>query len=291
MQRFLLSLVVLALGLIVACGGGSDDGDEGNDEGGDPASPTATASAAPSGGGSTGGSSASTPAPSSGGGDSDFCSPAGAEAVFNGFDFTGAGDLEATLGSLGPALEAWIENAPSEIRDDARLASETMRGLIELLEENDYNVFALGGAAAADPRFAAIESPEFTAATDRIAAYCGIEVPAAPALDGGAAGGGTAPFNPTFGEGTLPEDFPEELIPPSSQVGVTADAGLGLTVQFMTTATIDEVIEFYTDLLGSPLASDSDGTIWSQISASSGATVSVMELDGAVIVTVVVVSS
>ena len=78
------------------------------------------------------------------------------------------------------SLDSWVDNAPSEIRDDTRTAAETMRNFINLLDEFDYDVFAMV-AAGDDPRFAAIQSPAFTEATNRIAAYCGIEIEA-PAL-------------------------------------------------------------------------------------------------------------
>ena len=161
--------------------------------------------------------------------------------------------------------------------------------MIELLEEHDYDFLAMVSNASADPRLAAIQSPAFTEATNRIAAYCGIEIDA-PALDGGSATGAGAPLNPTFDEGTLPDNFPEELIPPSSEVGLTADAGLGLTVQFTSTATREEALAFYEAVFGPPTFSDDEATLWSDFAGSSARTVTLGGSDGALAIVVVIVS-
>ena len=135
---------------MIACGGGGDDSDK--DAGGDSTSPDKSSES------------------SGGAADSDFCSPEGSEAIFDGMDFMTATDLKTELALVRESLDSWVDNAPSEIRDDARTAAETMRDLIDLLDEFDYDIFAMV-AAGDDPRFAAIQSPAFTEATNNIAAY------------------------------------------------------------------------------------------------------------------------
>ena len=285
MHRFWLLIAALFVGLIVACGSGDDgDGAEGGD--GDSSEPAASG-ASSAGGGSDRDDSGGSRGSSSDGADSDFCSPEGAEAVFDGMDFTTPGDLEAQLGGVSSALDAWVDNAPSDIRDDASVAAETMRGLIELLEEYDYGLLATMASAAGDPRFVALESSAFTEATNRISEYCGIEVEA-PTVGGGA---GDTPFNPTFGEGELPEDFPDELVPPASEVGLTAVAGLGATIEFQSTGTLEEIKDFYNDVLGQPSFSDGESTVWLEFSASGGRTVPVIGSDGELLIVVVLVAS
>jgi len=83
-----------------------------------------------------------------------------------------------------------------------------------------------------------------------------------------------------FAQGALPEDFPETLIPPDSTIGVAGDFGVGIAVEFTSTATLNTVIEFYKDELGNPMLSSSDGTLRSDIDGTKATSVTISGSDG-----------
>ncbi len=91
------------------------------------------------------------------------------EAAFGEGDFSGLGEyfgeaLDLMRGSLG--------SAPSEIRDDVGTLIAGFETFVEVMEDYDYNLFAI---PEDEPRLAALDDPEFDAASDRISAYCGVD--------------------------------------------------------------------------------------------------------------------
>jgi len=260
MRRFISVFAVIALGLVIACGGDDDSSDAGSSD--DAAS---------------GGSS------SSGGSKDNFCTPEYADAIFEGFDpLSDTDDLEEAVKQMNNVLDRWADDAPSEIRADVRIIVDAMEGFFEILEENDFDFIAMAFAAEDDPRVAALDSAEFAAATERLNEYCGYDdldigsttgSPSTPTTDGGVTDGG-------FAEGTLPEDFPENLIPPDSTVGVSGDFGVGIGAEFNSTATLDDVLDFYKDVLGDPTLSSAEGTIWSVFDDDTAISVAVSGSDG-----------
>jgi hypothetical protein len=276
MRRLIALLTILVLGLAVACGG--DDGDSS-----DPApeaSPAATATegSTSSGGGSTG----------SGDSKDGFCTPDNIDAVFDGFEATtDLADLETQFSQMSDILDDWADGAPSEIKDDAQIIARAVRGLIELFEENDYDIIAVGTSATDDPRVLALDSDEFVAATDRLSEYCGYDI--APPLDGptlslepGSAG--------DLGDGTLPDDFPAELIPPDSTVEFAGLIGPGIGAQFTSTATIDKILAFYEDVLGPPTVTSDESTIWSIFEDNTLTTATISGVDGNVDIAITISS-
>jgi hypothetical protein len=285
-RRFALLVGILVLGLVVACGGG--DGDDSNGESGTPSSGDGSSSSSSDGGSSSSG--------GGGGSDSDFCSPDDFDAIYGSLDFTDFSDLESQFSQLGDALEEWADRAPGEIEDDVEVMVDALRGLIELFEEYDYDFLAIGLGASEDPRFLALESDEFTAASERVSEFCGydFEVPSGGLSDGGTSsdgggstGGGGGGFSGAVG---LPDDFPEELTPPDSEVTFAGNLGFGDTVSFSSTATIAEIVEYYTDALGDPTASDSESALWSVIGSETLTTVAVTGTDGDLEVVVLIAS-
>lgn len=274
-RRFTVFLGILALSLLIACGGGDDDSS--NDA--DSSKPSDSSS-------SSSDSSSSGSSSSSSGSKDNFCTPEYADAVFEGFDpLSDADDLEAELKEMNKLLDRWADDAPSEIRDDVRTIVDTMHGFFEILEENDFDFMAMAFAAEDDPRLAALDSAEFTAATNRLNEYCGYEdidvdsgsgsATAIPDSDGSSSGGFT-------NDGTLPEDFPAPLVPPDSTVEFAGDFGVGSGAEFSSTATVDDILDFYKKALGDPTLSSSEGTIWSTFQDGQAITVTVSGSDGAV---------
>lgn len=267
MRRFITLFAILALGLVVACGGGDDDSSD-------------------SDGASDSGSSSSSGGSSSGGSKDNFCTPEYADAVFEGFDpLSDTDDLEDAIKEMNSLLGRWADDAPSEIRSDVRIIVDAMEGFFEILEENDFDFMAMAlSADPDDPRLASLDSAEFVAATDRLNEYCGYEdidtgssigSATAPSDDGGSSSG-------SFTTGTLPDDFPAPLVPPDSTIGVTGDFGVGIGAEFTSTATVDDIIDFYKKALGDPTLSSSEGTIWSTYQDGQAITVTVSGPDGAV---------
>lgn len=268
MRRLALLFAVFAFGLVIACGGGDDDGGDDGDggNGGGNNEPSATASSNndnddndngdndDDGDDDDGG--------SSNGSNSDFCSPDRADAVFNNLDFTSLdmGNLQEQFEEMDDILEDWADDAPGEIRDDVNTLVDGMRGLIEVLEEYDYNFIAVGTNAANDPRFLALDDPKFQEASDRIADYCGFDTSDPVGSTGGGSGGGSVGGGAFSTD--LPDDFPSRLVPPESAVGAVVDAGFGLTIEFTSTATADDMKAFYEDELGNPTFADSESVLW-----------------------------
>ncbi len=189
---------------------------------------------------------------------------------------------------MSTLLDRWANDAPSEIRSDVGIIVDTMKGFFELLEENDFDFMAVALAAEDDPRLAALDSTKFNAAVDRLNEYCGYDIESA--VDTGSnSGSGTATAVSGsgssaaggFAQGTLPEGFPENLIPPDSTIGASGDFGVGSAVEFASTATLNDVIEFYKNELGDPMfSSPSNGTLWSVIDGTKATSVTISGSDG-----------
>lgn len=286
MRRLGLLIAVFALGLVIACGGGDDDGgdDDNGGNGGGNNEPTATASSGDSNndndddGDNDDGDNDNN---SGDGSNSDFCSADNLDSVFDSTHFTNFGDLKSEFEKLDDALDALQDNAPNDIEDDVDTVVDTLRGLIELLEENDYNFVALASAQD-DPRLLALDSDEFNEASDRVGDYCGFDI--GDSGDGGGLsvpGGGGSPGGSFSVD--LPEDFPSELVPPDSEVGAVVDAGFGLTVEFTSSSTTEEVKAYYEDELGTPTFADSESVLWTNASQ----TVTITGTDGNVTVVII----
>ena len=304
MRRFALLFIVMVLGLTAACGGDdATDSDAGSDGG-----TSTNASSGDSNGSddsgdddSGGGSSASTPEPtggsSGGGSDDDFCRPDNVDAVFDNLDFTAnLGNLEEQFSGLRAALGRWADNAPGEIEDDVRVLVAGTRGMIDLFEEYNYDFLAIGTSAIDDPRFTALEDPEFQAASDRVASFCGFDAdpPSIGSIPGpgtSPGGGGSPGGDGGFTSGALPDGFPEALEPPNSEIGFAGNIAGAVTAEFSSTSTIEEIREFYEGQLGEPTLVDQESMIWSILDGSSFTNVTVTGTDGDLVIVVAIVGT
>ncbi|MFQ5556536.1 MAG: hypothetical protein ACE5GB_03375 [Acidimicrobiales bacterium] len=96
-----------------------------------------------------------------------------------------SGDLEAVAGyfddSFGLMQQA-AAVAPGEIRDDVEVLVTGFRGMIDVLEEFDFDFTAI---PSDDPRISALDDPRFDEASDRLDAFCGIDSDEDEETDGG----------------------------------------------------------------------------------------------------------
>ena len=242
--------------VVAACGGG----DEGTDTTVAP-STTAAGTQAPGGDAGDGGGGeatttqapAATPAPGSGS-SSDFCVTAAevedTDIGLSTFNATPA-EIEATINELIGFLDQAVALAPDEIADDVAVLRQVFVDFADLLAEYEYDFFRIAAEAENDPRFLAFDTDAIEQASNNIAAYCGFEidpdsgsseVPAPPPDD--------VPDVMTEG---FPDTFPEALVPPGV-VSVESFDSPGLqSLVIMSEASFDEVVAFYTSVLGDPL--------------------------------------
>lgn len=265
-RRFTWLLTALIVGLLIACGGSDDDSSESD----------ATSSGDS---GSTSSSATDDSNSSSSGSKDNFCTPEYTDAVFEGFDpLSDLDNLEAEVGEMNKLLDRWADDAPSEIRADVRVIVDAMHGFFEILAENEYDFMAIATSASTDPRFLALDSDAFQTATDRLSEYCGYDIDppqaSGPELSGSPGAPGGLP------EGELPEDFPEALIPPASEIEFAGLVGPGIGAQFTSTASFDEVIAFYEEVLGDATVTSDESTIWSIFEDGALTTVTVLGTDG-----------
>lgn len=249
MRPFWLTLGAFALALLIACSGGGDD-DSSDDSGSS---------------GNDGG-----------GGGGNFCTSDNFNEL-NDVNFSDLDNLEAQFEALDDHLDDWADDAPGEIEDDVEFVTERLRGLIDLLRENNFNFLALA-TSQDDPRLTALDSSEFTEATDRIGDFCGFDFNA-PSPSGGVPGGlggsGGSDGSPGTDGGSFTDGaLPEELIPPDSEVEGTINVGVAQIVQFNSTATIDQIRDYYNERLGDPLSASSDGIVWLNVQGTNTVTVS-----------------
>lgn len=186
---------------------------------------------------------------------------------------------ELFVSNLG-AINQATELAPPEIRGDVNMFATAYAGFVELLAEIEFNFLAMANVDPDDPRLAALESPELEEAGDRIEAYCGIDnfiatSPTPPNDPGDSSAGGT------FEGGELPTDFPTELLPEGAELAVVLNVQGADSVTYDVVLAADEVIAFYTDLLGAAAAelSDPKGALWITSYAGTSLTVTVAETD------------
>jgi hypothetical protein len=152
MRRMITTMTVVALaaGTLVACGG--DDG-----------------------GGASG---------------ADFCETAEAfkvqsdsgDAIFDADEAPSSDQLRDVFVGLRSATSDMVDAAPEEIADDAKLVGDAIDGFVGALEDADFDAEAI----VTDPAFAetmdSLTGPEVTAAQDRITAFvkdeCGVDLDA-----------------------------------------------------------------------------------------------------------------
>ena len=199
--------------------------------------------------------------------------------IFDGLDVAALGraDLEDQADVVREALARWADSAPGEIRDDVEVLAATVSDLYELLEEHEYDFSALG--AGRSRRFALRGtglSARFNEAAANFERYCGFDLqrPSVAPPQGTSSGG------PVILDGELPDGFPQELVPPDSEVVAAGSAGPALTGTFRSTATLDAIREFYEDILGDPNVIDSENFVWSVFRDGQVTAVTVSGTDG-----------
>ena len=255
----------------------------------------------------------------SGGAKDKFCSPEETDAVFDELDFSGA-SAEIDYDAVRDALKDWEKSAPGEVKDDAKVVANGIRGLLELLEENDGNFLAMAMAAESDPRMQALDSEEFNAASDRLDEYCGYSI--GDFGDGGSSGSGSSGSGSTgsgstgsgstgsgssdsgsssggssgsagggfSGASGLPDDFPKELVPPKSELTFAGSIAGALTGEWTSTMTIEEVLAYYSDEFGDPMYVDSESALWSIVDGDKLISVNVSGSDGDLAIQVVILT-
>jgi hypothetical protein len=119
-----------------------------------------------------------------GGSASDFCDvveDAQADfAEFEEFDGSDTSNLEETFTQAGEAFEELADSAPSEIEDDMKVLNEAMQDFLQVLEDADWDVFALAADEDAAAKLEALSSEDFETASDNVAQFakdeCGVDL-------------------------------------------------------------------------------------------------------------------
>ena len=251
MTRFVRLLTVMMV-VLAACGGGDSEAASTTTlvaAGDDPTTSTTTTTESPvdSGAGASG----------------DFCGFLG--DYVDDTDFSPIGlspeGIEGLFKDNLAAMQQARGLAPSEIAGDVGLFVDAYGDFIDFMDDFDFNFLAISEAAQDDPRLTALEDPELEAAGKRIEDFCGIEGDfiATPPSSSGGGGGAVLPT------ATLPEGFPDELVPPGGQVVASFDVAGTKTVGFELDSSSDDVIAYYTGILGDPLFESSEplGAAWS----------------------------
>jgi hypothetical protein len=255
--------ITLVAGLLVlaSCGGSGDDTTTTAAAGG-----TQTTAPSQDGGGGGGG------GDNGGGGDADFCDANSDFDPMEGVSLTA--DPESLRNAIENAvsqIDEIVDRAPGEIRDDVEVLAGGMRDLADLLDEYDYSFTALMQAFDEGSLELPFDDAAFEEAADNIAEYCGID-PADAGGDTDTTSGGVV-----GGPGVdLPDDFPADLVPPDSTVEGVFNAGGVATASFTTTADFDELVAYYTDQLGEPLATTNDQVSWSTFGDSGITSVTIV---------------
>ncbi|NND03930.1 MAG: hypothetical protein HKN91_14205 [Acidimicrobiia bacterium] len=266
-----LRLVVALLLVLAACGGGDDEG--GN------------TTAAPAGDGSAAAPTTqapNTPAVTVG---NDFCGFIIEYA--NSSDFSPVGvapaQVEAAFMTNLDVMQQAAAIAPGEISADVDMFVVAYGGFVDFLGDYDYNFLNIPEEAFDDPRLAAMEDPELDAAGERIEEFCGVDnfIATPPAGPAGGGGGTAAPLPGA----ELPADFPAELVPPDSVVLANISVGGGVAVTFQMEADPDDIIAFFTDVLGPPAQSINEpkGALWFSEYQGKTASVTVAEVTPGVV--------
>lgn len=163
-----------------------------------------------------------------------------------------------------------VELAPNEIKDDVRVFETAYNGLIEVFEEIEWDFANAPDDLDQDPRVLALESPDLEAAEQRIEDFCGFDfIPDQPS--GGTGGTGGA---------GLPDDFPSDLVVEGGEVVAVVNIGGTDSVTYDVSLDTDEVIAYYTDLLGDPTSSleTPRGALWVTTWEGAALNVSVVEV-------------
>ncbi len=170
------------------------------------------------------------------------------------------------------ALQRARDLAPRDVADDVDFVLSVFLDFFELLEENEWNLIAPGTSAADDPRLMAFDGDEFSAAIDRIGTFCGLDLNADDEAP---------PPDTSTPEGTTPGEIPEALVP----AGVTETLGIGGGAYVLsTTESFEDVVAFYTDLLGDAFFVDNNqkAALWNTTYEGLQVSVSLAEAGGGV---------
>jgi len=264
----LVRLAAVTMVVLAACGGGDTEAGDSTTTvaGGDSSSTSVTTTTA-------------APVDPGAGASGDFC------GFLNDYvdetDFSPVGlnpeAMEELFKDSLAAMQQALGLAPSQVEGDVALFVDAYRGFVEFMDDFDFNFMAISEDALDDPRLTALEDPELVAAGERIEDFCGIEgelIATPPPSDGaGGTGGGVLP------DATLPEAFPGELVPPGGEVVAALEVSGMQTVGFEVESSGDDVIEYYTSLLGDPLFESSEplGAAWSAQYEGSAVNVTIAE--------------
>lgn len=153
-------------------------------------------------------------------------------------------DIATSFTGTSDAIRQALDIAPAEVRDDVAYFSETYDGFVSFLEDNEFNFANISEDELDDPRLTALEDQELVDAGERIQAFCGVDLDIG---DDSSVGEGGTP------SGDVPAGLQAELIFPNSTVVVSTESVSGLVVLLQTDSSMDDLIDYYTDLLGAPL--------------------------------------
>lgn len=246
-----LTLGIALIFIVAACGGGGDDD-------GDATTTTA---------GSNGGQATTT---TSNGG---ISSGPGSNTEFCDFDAEINDGLDTLFGLDAAAIEDRVQDildrasqavdaAPSEIEDAAMVLLDGFTGFAEFLSDINYDLINNQAAFTTDPRVLALDMPPYTDAAAEVEAYCGVvdDGVTAPTIPGT---GITVPDSvpSAGGSNQVPDNFPDELVPPGVSNVESIDTPGAYSVTFMTDASFDEVVAFYTNAEGPPGSTLDIGTV------------------------------
>ena len=275
MSSRLAKLAIAAALLVAACGGGDSDttttdaSPSGTDQ---PSTTVAATTAAPT----------TTSGTVSGNTDDEFCEFIIAyanevEAEFNVISLSPE-ELEAAFNDNLDSINQALALAPDELRDDVALFADAYGGFIDFLSEYDFNFLAIPEDAFDDPRLAALEDPALEEAGNRIEEYCGVENFITPAPTPPTGGGG-GPSSVITG-GDVPDEFPSELEPPGGVVVASFSGAGALSVTFDSSESAEDVVDFYTDILGPPTAQTPEGALWTMTYEGTFLNIVVAEIEG-----------
>lgn len=112
------------------------------------------------------------------GSSSDFCRFN--DAINTGMDdldplSMGPEDIQNAFRQIADNIDQAIGMAPGEIRSEVEILANGVEGFLEVLEEYDYDFFAIPEEMQDDPRLAAVNDPRYEEAIDRVNEFCGVE--------------------------------------------------------------------------------------------------------------------
>ena len=181
-------------------------------------------------------------------------------------------DLEASVNDWLAAMDAFEGMAPSEIAADVAVIANASRQFAAMLAEADYQMLNIDPD---DPRMAAFDDGSIDEAANNIAEFCGWD------LTSGFGGGD----DPGSSDDAIPDNIPAVLIPPDVE-GVDDNGAAGLSIT--SSASFEDVVAYYEDLLGSPISTDGDTVTFKGTVDGSAAVVLVQLTGDFVLVTLIV---